>query len=140
MKQIKKMQYLLWGMAGLSALGVASLLAVTANLDSDQLSRFLLVPVVLSGVLLLMCVALFFMAKDMPFGRGGFQGEALNALVVLCVQTGYSALMLSGMASPGIGARSWGEIFAFLGYFCVFILLYRFYQKKKVIEYDGLED
>lgn len=140
MKHMETMRNLLWAMAGLSVLGVAALLAVAGNIGSDQLSRLLIAPVVLSGMLALLCVRLYAMAKTMPFGRNDFRQETLHSLVVLCVQTGYCGLMLAGKANPEVGAGTWGDIFAFLGYFCVFVLVYRFYQKKKVVEHDEAKE
>lgn len=138
MKHMETMQKLLWVMAGLSGLGLAANLAVAGSVGSDQLRRLLIAPVVLSGMLTLLCVVLYSMAKTMPFGRNDFRQETLHGLVVLCVQTGYCGLMLAGKAGPGV--EGWGDIFAFLGYFCVFVLVYRFYQKKKVVASDEAEE
>lgn len=129
---MRKIQKLLWAMTALSVLGLIADLVVASHIGSPDLQKTLIAPVIFTGILLALCVILYFMVKVEPFLRGNFRQEIYRDLVLLGVQMGYCWLMLTGKVSAEAG--TWGDIFAFLGYIHVFILAYRFNQKKKAVE------
>lgn len=127
MEQRNKIKNLLGTMACLSALGLAVELAVAASTGSSMQRFLLILPVVFSGILVLLGVRLFFLSKEMPDGDS-FRKSVLSCLVVLGVQTGYCLLMATGKV--GLEPGTFGDIFAFLGYFSVLRLAYDANKKK----------
>ena len=131
MEQRNKIKNLLGTMATLSALGLAVELAVAASTGSSMQAVLLFLPVVFSGILVLLAVRLFFWAKEVPDGER-LRQNLISCLVVLGVQTGYCLLMVTGKV--GLEPGTFGDIFAFLGYFSVLRLVYDFHKQKPVDE------
>jgi hypothetical protein len=114
-------------MACLSALGLAVELAVAASTGSSMQRGLLILPVVFSGILVLLVVRLLLLAKEMPDGER-IRRNVFSCLIVLGVQTGYCLLMATGKV--GLEPGTFGDIFAFLGYFSVLRLVYDFHKQK----------
>ena len=127
MEHTNQMKSILGVMACLSGLGLAVELAVAASTGSPMQRFLLILPVVFSGILVLLGVRLFFLSKEMPDGDS-FQKSVLSCLLVLGVQTGYCLLMATGKV--GLEPGTFGDIFAFLGYFSVLRLAYDVNKKK----------
>ena len=127
MEQRNKIKNLLGVMACLSALGLAVELAVAASTGSSMQRVLLFLPVAFSGILVLLVVRLLLLAKEMPDGER-IRQNVFSCLVVLGVQTGYCLLMATGKV--GLEPGTFGDIFAFLGYFSVLRLVYDFHKQK----------
>jgi hypothetical protein len=127
MEQRNKIKNLLGVMACLSALGLAVELAVAASNGSSMQRVLLILPVVFSGILVLLVVRLLLLAKEMPDGER-IRQNVFSCLIVLGVQTGYCLLMATGKV--GLEPGTFGDIFAFLGYFSVLRLVYDFHKQK----------
>ena len=131
MEQRNKIKNLLGTMATLSVLGLAVELAVAASTGSSMQRVLLFLPVAFSAILVLLVVRLLFLAKEMPDGER-LRQNVFSSLVVLGVQTGYCLLMATGKV--GLEPGTFGDIFAFLGYFSVLRLAYDFHKQKPVDE------
>lgn len=127
MEQRNKIKNLLGTMACLSGLGLAVELAVAASTGSSMQRVLLFLPVAFSVILVLLVVRLFFWAKEVPDGER-LRQNLISCLVVLGVQTGYCLLMATGKV--GLEPGTFGDIFAFLGYFSVLRLVYDFHKQK----------
>ena len=127
MEQRNKIKNLLGTMACLSALGLAVELAVAASTGSSMQRILLILPVAFSVILVLLVVRLLLWAKEMPDGER-IRQNVFSCLVVLGVQTGYCLLMATGKV--GLEPGTFGDIFAFLGYFSVLRLAYDFRKQK----------
>ena len=121
MEQRNKIKNLLGAMAILSALGLAVELAVAASTGSSMQRVLLFLPVAFSGILVLLVVRLLLLAKEMP-DEERIRQNVFSCLIVLGVQTGYCLLMATGKV--GLEPGTFGDIFAFLGYFSVLRLVY----------------
>ena len=131
MEQRHKIKNLLGTMACLSGLGLAVELAVAASTGSSMQAVLLFLPVAFSVILVLLVVRLLLWAKEMPDGER-IRQNVFSCLVVLGVQTGYCLLLATGKV--GLEPGTFGDIFAFLGYFSVLRLAYDFHKQKPVDE------
>ena len=127
MESVKKVKNLLGTMATLSALGLAAELAVAASTGASMQRILLILPVIFSAILVALAAGLLVPAKEMPDGER-LRQNVFSCLIVLGVQTGYCLLMATGKV--GLEPGTFGDIFAFLGYFSVLRLVYDFHKQK----------
>ena len=127
MEQRNKIKNLLGTMATLCVLGLAAELAVAASTGSSMQRILLILPVIFSAILVALAAGLLVLAKEMPDGER-IRQNVFSCLIVLGVQTGYCLLMATGKV--GLEPGTFGDIFAFLGYFSVLRLVYDFHKQK----------